>query len=67
MLIFAGRVNRRQQEAIAYLQEENGALREQRGGERLLSTDGPPRSSADAPLLPVQLGVPTLPFATPLC
>lgn len=39
MLIFAGWVNRHQQELIEYLQEENRALREQLGGKRLLFTD----------------------------
>ena len=35
MLIFAGWVNRHQQDVIEYLQEENRALREQLGGKRL--------------------------------
>jgi putative transposase len=39
MLIFAGWVNRGQQEIIEYLQEENRVLREQLGGKRLLFTD----------------------------
>ncbi len=39
MLIFAGWVNRGQQDVIAYLQEENRVLREQLGGRRLLFTD----------------------------
>jgi transposase InsO family protein len=39
MLIFAGWVNRHQQEVIEYLQEENRALREQLGGKRLRFTD----------------------------
>jgi len=39
MLIFAGWVNRHQQEVIDYLQEENRALREQLGGKRLRFTD----------------------------
>jgi len=39
MLIFAGWVNRYQQDAIEYLQEENRALREQLGGKRLRFTD----------------------------
>ncbi len=39
MLIFAGWVNRRQQDVIEYLQEENRVLREQLGGKRLLFTD----------------------------
>jgi len=39
MLIFAGWVNRYQQDVIEYLQEENRALREQLGGKRLRFTD----------------------------
>ncbi len=39
MLIFAGRVNRHQQDVIEYLQEENRALREQLDGRRLRFTD----------------------------
>ena len=39
MLIFAGWVNRGQQDVIEYLQEENRVLREQLGGKRLLFTD----------------------------
>jgi hypothetical protein len=39
MLIFAGWVNRHQQDVIEYLQEENRALREQLGGKRLRFTD----------------------------
>jgi putative transposase len=39
MLIFAGWVNRSQQDVIDYLQEENWVLREQLGGRRLLFTD----------------------------
>ena len=39
MLILTGWVNRRQQNVIEYLQEENRALREQLGGKRLLFTD----------------------------
>jgi hypothetical protein len=39
MLIFAGWVNRSQQEVIEYLQEENRELREQLGGTRLLFTE----------------------------
>ena len=35
MLVFAGWVNRYQQDVIEYLQEENRALREQLGGMRL--------------------------------
>lgn len=37
--IFAGWVNRGQQDLIEYLQEENRVLREQLGGKRLLFTD----------------------------
>jgi transposase InsO family protein len=39
MLIFAGWVNRHQQDVLEYLQEENRALREQLGGKRLRFTD----------------------------
>jgi len=39
MLAFAGWVNRRQQDVIEYLQEENRLLREQMGGRRLRFTD----------------------------
>ncbi len=39
MLIFAGWVNRGQQDVIEYLQEENRVLREQLGGSRLPFTD----------------------------
>ncbi len=39
MLIFAGWVNRRQQNVIEYLQEENRVLREHLSGKRLLFTD----------------------------
>jgi putative transposase len=39
MLIFAGWVNRHQQDVIEYLQEENRVLREQLGGKRLRFTD----------------------------
>jgi predicted O-methyltransferase YrrM len=39
MLIFAGWVNRHQQDVIEYLQEENRALREQLGGKRVRFTD----------------------------
>jgi transposase InsO family protein len=39
MLIFAGWVNRHQQDVIEYLQEENRALGEQLGGKRLRFTD----------------------------
>ena len=46
MLIFAGWVNRSQQDVIEYLQEENRVLREQLGGRRLLFTDGQRRRLA---------------------
>ncbi len=46
MLIFAGWVNRSQQDAIEYLQDENWVLREQLGGKRLLLTDGQRRRLA---------------------
>ncbi len=39
MLIFAGWVNRLQQDVLEYVQEENRALREQLGGKRLRFTD----------------------------
>ncbi len=39
MLIFAGWVNRSQQDVIEYLQAENRVLREHLGGKRLLFTD----------------------------
>jgi transposase InsO family protein len=39
LLIFAGWVNRHQQDVIEYLQEENRSLREQLGGKRLRFTD----------------------------
>ncbi len=39
MLLFAGWVNRHQQDVIEYLQEENRARREQLGGKRLRFTD----------------------------
>jgi len=39
MLLFAGWVNRHQQEMIEYLQEENRVVRQQLGGERLRLTD----------------------------
>ena len=42
MLIFAGWVNRSQQDVIEYLQEENRVLREQLGGKRLPFTAFPP-------------------------
>ncbi len=40
MLIFAGWVNRSQQDVLEYLQEENRVLREQLGGKRLRFTNG---------------------------
>jgi len=39
ILLVAGWVNRRQQETIDYLREENRVLREQLGGRRLRLTD----------------------------
>ncbi len=46
ILIFAGWVNRSQQDVIEYLQEENRVLREQLGGKRLLFVDGQRRRLA---------------------
>jgi hypothetical protein len=46
LLVFAGWVNRRQQDVIAYLQEENRILREQLGGRRLRLTDDQRRLAA---------------------
>ncbi len=46
MLIFAGWVNRAQQDVIEYLQEENRVLREQLGGRRSRFTDGQRRRLA---------------------
>jgi len=46
MLIFAGWVNRGQQDVIAFLQEENRVLREQLGGKRLPFTDSQRRRLA---------------------
>jgi transposase InsO family protein len=46
MLIFAGWVNRSQQDVIEYLQEENRVLREQLRGKRLLFTNGQRRRLA---------------------
>jgi hypothetical protein len=46
MLIFAGWVNRSQQDVIEYLQEENRVLREQLGGRRSRFTDGQRRRLA---------------------
>ena len=39
VLMMAGWMNRKQQDIIAYLQEENRVLREQLGGKRLRFTD----------------------------
>ena len=46
MLIFAGWVNRHQQDVIEYLQEENLVLREQLGGKRLRFSDSQRRRLA---------------------
>ncbi len=46
ILIFAGWVNRHQQDVIEYLQEENRALHEQLGGKRLRFTDSQRRRLA---------------------
>ena len=46
MMIFAGWVNRSQQDVIEYLQAENRVLREQLGNGRLLLTDGQRRRLA---------------------
>ncbi len=46
ILIFAGWVNRSQQDVIEYLQEENRVLREQLGGKRLLFIDSQRRRLA---------------------
>ncbi len=46
ILIFAGWVNRSQQDVIEYLQEENRVLREQLGGNRLLFSDAQRRRLA---------------------
>jgi hypothetical protein len=46
MSIFAGWVNRSQQDVIEYLEEENRVLREQLGGKRLLLTDAQRRRLA---------------------
>ena len=46
MVIFAGWVNRSQQDVIEYLREENRALREQLGGKRLLFTEAQRRRLA---------------------
>ena len=45
-LIFAGWVNRSQQDVIEYVQEENRVLREQLAGKRLRFPDGQPRRLA---------------------
>ena len=47
MLIFAGWVNRSQQNVIDYLQAENRVLREQLGGKRILFTDSQRRRLAN--------------------
>ena len=39
LVLFAGWVNRHQQEMIEYLQEENRVLREQLGGKRIRFTN----------------------------
>ena len=46
MLMFAGWVNRSQQQVIEYLQAENRVLREQIGRERILFTDSQRRRLA---------------------
>ena len=46
MLLFAGWVNRSQQDVIEYLQEENRVFREQLAGKRLRFTDGQRRRLA---------------------
>jgi hypothetical protein len=46
MSLFAGWVNRSQQDVIEYLEEENRVVREQLGGRRLLFTDGQRRRLA---------------------
>ena len=46
MLMFAGWVNRSQQQVIEYLQAENRVLREQVGRDRILFTDGQRRRLA---------------------
>ena len=47
MLMFAGWVNRSQQDVIDYLQAENRVLREQLNGKRLLFTDSQRRCLAN--------------------
>ena len=47
MLMFAGWVNRSQQDVIEYLQAENRVLREQLGGKRILFTDSQRRRLAN--------------------
>ena len=49
VLIFAGWVNRSQQDVIEYLREENRVLREQLGGRRLLFTNGQRRRLVTRP------------------
>jgi hypothetical protein len=46
LLVFAGWVNRRQLEIVAFLQEENRVLREQLGGRRLRFTNAQRRRLA---------------------
>ena len=46
MLLFAGWVNRSQQDVIKYLEEENRVLHEQLGGKRLRFTDSQRRRLA---------------------
>jgi hypothetical protein len=46
LLVFAGWVNRRQVESLAYLQEENRVLREQLGDRRLRFTNAQRRRLA---------------------
>ena len=46
VLMMAGWMNRKQQDVIAYLQEENRVLREQQGGKRLRFTDAQRRRLA---------------------
>ena len=45
MLIFAGWVNRHQQDVLEYLQAENQALREQLCGKRLRLMHQPPQKT----------------------
>ncbi len=46
LVALSGWINRQQQAAIEYLQEENGVLREQFGGKRLRFTDAQRRRLA---------------------